>query len=188
MKRIIGIAILILAVAGCGAQQPTEALPTLMPTPQPAAAATDTPNVTVTVAPTQAPVDRATLPPTWTPSVEPTDTVIPATNTSVPLWTPIPTLVACGPFDVDRDKSASTFTVGIPTQVFWTPIQGAVRYRIGVIGDFNQEIFFDYAVDANYTFKPDLFEAGKQYLWKVYPEDSLARQMCLAVAGDLTPN
>jgi hypothetical protein len=186
MKRIIGIAIFALALVGCGSQQPTEALPTLIPTPQPAAAATNTP--VATVAPTEVPVDRATLPPTWTPSIEPTDTTVPATNTSVPLSTPIPTLVACGPFDVDRDKSASTFTVGTPTQVFWTPVQGAVRYRIGVIGDFNQEIFFDYAVDANYTFKPDLFEAGKQYLWKVYPEDSLARQMCLAVAGDLTSN
>ncbi len=184
MKRIIGIVIIVLVVSGCGSQQPTEVLPTLMATPQPAAAATETP--IPTVAPTQAPVERATLPPTWTPSVVPTDTVIPSTNTPVPLSTPIPTLVACGPFDVDRDKSASTFTVGTPTQVFWTPVQGAVRYRIGVIGDFNQEIFFDYAVDANYTFKPDLFEAGKQYLWKVYPEDSLARQMCFAVAGDLT--
>lgn len=186
MKRIVGIAIFVLAVSGCGSQQPTEVLPTLIATPQPAAAATETP--IPTVAPTQVPVDRPTLPPTWTPSVEPTDTVIPPTNTSVPLSTPIPTLVACGPFDVDRDKSASTFTAGTPTQVFWTPIQGAARYRIGVIGDFNQEIFFDYAVDANYTFKPDLFEAGKQYLWKVYPEDSLARQMCFAVAGDLTSN
>ncbi len=188
MKRILGIAIFVFAVAGCGPQA-TEVLPTLIATPQPAAAATETPKTPIpTVAPTQVPVDRATLPPTWTPSVEPTDTVIPPTNTSVPLSTPIPTLVACGPFDVDRDKSASTFKVGTPTQVFWTPVQGAVRYRIGVIGDFNQEIFMDYAVDANYTFKPDLFEAGKQYLWKVYPEDSLARQMCFAVAGDLTSN
>ncbi|MBI1280055.1 MAG: hypothetical protein GC179_18145 [Anaerolineaceae bacterium] len=187
MKRIIGLLLFMLAASGCGSQQPTEVLPTLMPTPQPAAAATETPVSTV-APPTQVPVDRPTLPPTWTPSVEPTNTLIPPTNTPLPLATPIPTLVACGPFDVDRDKSASTFTVGTPTQVFWTPIQGAVRYRIFVIGDFNQEIFSDYAVDASYTFKPDAFEAGKQYLWKVYPEDSLARQMCFAVSGDLSSN
>ncbi len=185
MKWIMVIAIFVFAVAGC-APQAAEVLPTFIPTPQPAAAATETPPPTV--APTEVPVERATLPPTWTPSVEPSLTPIPVTDTPIPLWTPIPTLIACGPFDVDRDKSAAKFTAGTPIQVFWTPIQGAVRYRISVIGDFNQEIFFDYAVDSNYTFKSDLFEAGKQYLWKVYPEDSLARQMCFAVAGDLSSN
>jgi hypothetical protein len=184
MKRMIAIVILGLTITGCGSQTP-EALPTLIPTPQPASPATDTP--VPAVVPTEAPSDRATLPPTWTPSVVPTDTVVPPTETPLPQATALPTLVACGPFDVDRNKSAATFTVGQPAQVYWTPVQGSVRYRLGVLDAFNQEIFMDYAVDPTYTFKPDLFEAGKRYAWKVYPEDSLGRQMCLAVTGDMSP-
>ena len=171
-----------LLMAGCG-QQPAEVIPTLMPTLQPPPAATNTAVPTIT--PTEVQDNRATLPPTWTDV--PTDTAIPPTETPVPASTAIPTLAACGPFDVDRDKSAATFKVGTPTQVFWVPVQGAVRYRLGVIDAFNQEIFTDYAVDSTYTFKPDLFESGKRYAWEVYPEDSLGRQMCVAVTGDMSP-
>lgn len=185
MKRIIAIAILGLLIGGCG-QQPAEVIPTLIPTGLPPPPATDT--AVPSVAPTmtvEAQSDRPTLPPTWTDA--PTDTPVPPTQTPVPAFTAIPTLLACGPFDVDRNKSAATFKVGTPTQVFWVPVQGAVRYRLGVINAFNQEIFTDYAVDPTYTFKPDLFEAGKRYAWKVYPEDSLGRQMCIAVTGDISP-
>ena len=184
MKRMIAIVIFGLTIAGCGPQA-AEVLPTLMPTPQPPSPATDTP--VPAVVPTQAQSERPTLPPSWTPSVVPTDTLILPTQTPIPAFTALPTLVACGPFDVDRNKSAATFTVGNPAQVFWVPVQGAVRYRIGVLDAFNQEIFMDYAVDPTYTFKPDLFEAGKRYAWKVYPEDSLGRQMCFAVTGDMSP-
>ncbi|MBA3873619.1 MAG: hypothetical protein H0X30_31185 [Anaerolineae bacterium] len=184
MKRIIAIGLFGLLMVGC-TPKATEALPTLIPTPQPVSPATETP--VPTVAPTEDLSSRATLPPSWTPSEAPTDIPIPATETPLPQITAIPTLVACGPFDVDRTKSAATFTVGQPAQVYWTPVQGAVRYRIGVLNAFNQEIFMDYAVDATYTFKPDLFEAGTRYAWRVYPEDSLGRQMCLAVTGDMSP-
>ncbi len=184
MKRIVAIAILGLTIAGCGPQT-AEVLPTLIPTPRPALSATETP--IPSVEPTQVQSERPTLPPTWTPSVVPTNTFIPPTETPIPVFTALPTLVACGPFDVDRDKSAATFKVGQPAQVYWTPVHGAVRYRIGVLDGTNQEIFMDYAVDPTYTFNPDLFEAGKRYAWKVYPEDSLSRQMCLAVTGDMSP-
>jgi len=185
MKRILFIGILGLLMAGCGPQAP-EVLPTLMATPQPASPATAT--LVPAVTPTQEVESvRATLPPTWTPSPVPTDTFIPPTQTPIPQVTALPTLVACGPFDVDRNKSAATFTVGQPTQVYWVPVQGAVRYRISVLDGTNQEIFVDYAVDPTYTFEATLFEAGKLYAWKVYPEDSLSRQMCLAVTGDMSP-
>ena len=186
MKRFMAIAIFGFLMAGCGPQA-TEVLPTLIPTPQPPVAATDTP--IPAVVPTQT-VDngtRPTLPPSWTPSEVPTDTVIPPTETPIPQATAFPTLVACGPFDIDRNKSAATFKVGQPVEVYWVPVQGAVRYRIGVLDGTNQEIFMDYAVNPTYTFKPDLFEKGKHYAYKVYPEDSLGRQMCFAVTGDMSP-
>jgi hypothetical protein len=182
MKRIIAIVILGLVVTGCGSQTP-EALPTLIPTQTPLPAATNTTVPAVT--PTDDLSDRPTLPPTWTPFVEPTDTIAPPTETPLPESTAIPTLVACGPFDVDRNKSAATFTVGQPTQVYWVPVQGAARYRISVLDAFNQEIFSDFAIDPTYTFKPDQFEAGKHYAWKLYPIDTLGRQMCFAVTGDM---
>lgn len=185
MKRVIAIGLLALFAAGCGPKT-DEVLPTLIPTPQPALPATNTPVATV-VPPTQVESVRATLPPTWTPSEVPTITVIPPTDTPIPQSTAIPTLVACGPFDVDRDKSASTFTVGQPATVYWVRVQGAVRYRIGVLDGSNQEVFMDYALDPTYTFKAGLFEKGKRYAWRVYPEDSLSRQMCLAVTGEISP-
>ena len=184
MKRIIGVVLLIVMMVSCS-PRPAEVIPTLIPSLQPAVAATNTSEPTAAV--TQIQNERPTLPPTWTPSPEPTETSIPPTQTPLPEVTAIPTLVACGPFDVDREKSASTFKAGQPTQVFWVPVKGAVRYRIGVLDGTNQEIFMDYAVDATYTFKSDLFEKGKLYAWKVYPEDSLGRQMCLAVTGDMSP-
>jgi hypothetical protein len=185
MKWFIAIVLVALLMAGCGPQA-TEVLPTLMPTPQPAPSTTDTPVPAVT--PTQE-VDagRPTLPPSWTPSDVPTNTVIPPTDTPIPQVTALPTLVACGPFDIDRSKSAATFKVGQPVQVYWVPVQGAVRYRIGVLDGTNQEIFMDYTVDPTYTFKPDLFEANKHYAYKVSPEDSLGRQMCFAVTGEMSP-
>lgn len=101
--------------------------------------------------------------------------------------TPIPPLAACNSFDVEREKSAATFVVGTPTQVYWSPVEGAVRYRILVLDAFNSEFFVDYAVDPTYIFKPDLFFADQRYAWKVSPEDSLGRQICLAVTGELSP-
>ena len=184
MKKILAIFTLGFAIVGCSPQA-TDVIPTLIPTPLPAVAATETP--IPTVAPTQAPVERPTLPPTWTPSVEPTDTITPATETPIPQITAAPTLAACVPFDIDRNKSAATFTVGQPTQVFWVAVQGAARYRIGVLDGSNQEIFLDYSIEPTFTFPSDLFEAGKRYAWRVYPEDSLSRQMCFAVTGDMSP-
>lgn len=188
MKKLFSLLVLLALVAAC-TPQPEEVLPTLMPTGQPIVpAASNTPAEDVpTAAPTNPPSERATLPPTWTSSPEPTATFVPPTETPVPLFTAIPTLVACGSFDVDRNQSAATFVVGTPTQVFWTAVQGASRYRISVINATNEEIFFDYAIDATYTFKPDQFATGERYAWRVYPEDSLLRQMCLAVTGDMSP-
>ncbi len=187
MKRIFSLLMLVALVAAC-TPQPEETLPTLMPTAQSVAPASAMPAEAVpTLAPTSPPSERPTLPPTWTSSPEPTATIIPPTETPVPVFTALPTLVACGPFDVDREQSAAAFVVGTPAQVFWTAVQGATRYRISVLNAFNEEIFFDYALEPTYTFSPDQFETGQRYAWRVYPEDSLLRQMCLAVTGDMSP-
>lgn len=181
MRKLLVCWVVLAGLAACTPQN-NDILPTLIPTIQPVVTQEQ-----ATPPPTNTLSARPTLPPTWTPSVVPTETALGPTETPVPVFTAIPTLVACAPFDVDREKSASTFIVGTPTQVFWTPVQGASRYRISIINGFNQEVFFDYAIDATYTFKADQFEAGQRYAWRVYPEDSLLRQMCLAVTGDMSP-
>lgn len=184
MKRLTTIGLIVFAIAGCTPQ--AEVLPTLIPSPQPAASATST--VIPTTSPTEVPVDRPTLPPTWTPVVEASATPVPPTNTPVPAYTAIPTLVACASFDIDREKSAATFSADQPAQVYWTAVQGAARYRIRVIDGFNNEVFADYSVDPTYIFKPGSLEAGKRYAWKVYPEDSLSRQMCVALTEEIASN
>ncbi len=184
MKLFMTLGLFVLAIVGC---TPTaEVLPTLIPSPQPAASATST--SIPTTAPTEIPVERPTLPPTWTPVLEASATPVPPTNTPIPAYTAIPTLVACATFDIDREKSAATFTAGQPAQVYWTPVQGAARYRIRVIDGFNNELFADYSVDPTYIFRPGSLEAGKRYAWKVYPEDSLSRQMCVALTEELASN
>lgn len=171
-------------IAGCTGQ-PTEVLPTLAATPLAVQEATA---ITVsTAAPTPTPLQRATLPPTWTSSPEPSQTPIPPTNTPIPTVKPVSTLVVCATFVVDRERSPGTFVVGQPLQVYWSTVEGASRYRIVILDEFGTEIFAGYAVDATFTFAADQFEAGKRYIWTVYPEDALRQQMCIGISGELSP-
>lgn len=185
-KLCITVLILIGAVllTGCGGQ-PAETLPTLAATPSTLQEVTAT-TVSIT-APTPTQLQRATLPPTWTSSPEPTETFIPQTNTAIPTSKPIATLEVCATFVVDRERSPGTFLVGQPLQVYWSNVQGASRYRIVILDEFGTEIFAGYAVEATYTFAADQFEAGKRYIWTVYPEDVLRQQMCIGISGELSP-
>jgi hypothetical protein len=184
MRNFFFLLLMGLLVASCGGQS-NEVLPTLAVTP------VTIQEVTATTAPTEAatqpPAQRATLPPTWTPSPAPSQTSVPPTNTAIPTSAPIATLAACATFTIDRDRSPGTFVVGQPVQVYWLPVQEASRYRIVIQDEFETEIFAGYAVDATYTFEPDQFEAGKRYIWQVYPEDVLRQQMCIAISGELWP-
>lgn len=175
---------IVFTLVGCS--QAEDALPTLMPTALPPTEVTSTEAAPEIVA-TPIPIERPTLPPTWTPSPVPTETPIPPTPTTPLVLTPVPTLIACGTFDIDRENSASTITIGQPVQVFWTPVDGAMRYRIFLLDERGFEVHVDYSVDPTFTFTPDLFRAGRRYAWEVYPEDNLARQMCIQIAGELAP-
>lgn len=184
MRNFSFVILIGLLLASCGGQ-PSETLPTLAATPVTVQEATAT--TIPTEAATQQPAQRATLPPTWTPSAVPSQTSLRPTNTAIPTSAPIVTLEACATFTIDRDRSPGTFVVGQPVQVYWSSVQGASRYRIVIQDEFETEIFAGYAVDATYTFEPDQFEAGKRYIWQVYPEDVLRQQMCIAITGELWP-
>lgn len=182
MLFMVGIWIL----AGCG-QEPT-VLPTLAPTALPNEPPTAT--AAPTDAPTAAPRTRPTFPPTWTPSPDPlqqppTDTPQPTVAANQPVGKP--TLEVCGPFRDDRNRYNPEFTLGTDVTVAWTPVQGAVNYRIRLTDENDTELKVDLTTETSYTFSGDLFESGMFYSWSVYPLDVLGQQMCFDAGGDLFP-
>ncbi len=200
-KSVVALMIIVLGLVACSPQT-SETLPTLIPTPGGAQAATVTPAES-TQPPTAAPLTRSTLPPTWTPepgSVDsssgnsvsgnasslatPTSETL---NTPLPPPTEVPTLVVCGTFVADRSRSTSTFTVGQSPQILWTKVETAARYRIRLLDDAGTEVMVDFTLQPGYVFRPDLFTAGKVYAWSVYPEDSLGQQMCSERGAELYP-
>jgi hypothetical protein len=195
-KLSAALVILALLLAACGSQS-SEALPTLIPTPG-GVVATKTP-VQPTEPPTPEPLTRPTLPPTWTPEsgVSGSDqsgntsnlaTPTPESlNTLPPAATEVPTLVVCGTFVADRNRSTSTFVTGTTPQIFWSKVETAFRYRIRLLDSTGKEVFVDFSLEPTYTFRTDLFEKGKVYGWSVYPEDSLGQQMCTERGAELLP-
>ncbi len=187
--------VLALMLANCA--QPQQALPTLMPSATPVLTATPAP--VQTQPPTPVPLSRPTLPPTWTPSPEPTleqanaqplmtSTPEPVVNQPpVAPVTALPTLEVCGVFTVDRERSAVLFPLGSAPQVFWRAVTGASRYRIRLIDANGTELFVDYTVEPNYTFRADLFQKDTRYGWTVYPEDQLNQQMCFDRGQEIIP-
>ncbi len=187
--------VLALMLASCA--QPQQALPTLMPSATPVLTATPAP--VQTQPPTPVPLSRPTLPPTWTPSPEPTleqanaqplmtSTPEPVVNQPpVAPVTALPTLEVCGVFTVDRERSAVLFPLGSAPQVFWRAVTGASRYRIRLIDANGTELFVDYTVEPNYTFRADLFQKDTRYGWTVYPEDQLNQQMCFDRGQEIIP-
>ncbi len=207
MKRCLAALVVIaFALAACGGQPASQTLPTLIPTPggvQPSATPTVA-SAESTTEPTQVPLPltRPTLPPTWTPA--PGDQTNSTDNTAVtnqplatatlavsdtpaPVATEVPTLVVCGGFVANRNKSTSTFTVGATPQIFWTNVDTAARYRIRLLDDTGAELFVDFSLQPTYTFRADLFQKNKVYAWSVYPEDSLGQQMCTERGAELYP-
>jgi hypothetical protein len=192
MRNICCAGLLLLLLAACGQAPSTEILPTLAATalPPEETAAVDAAPPSATPIPS----GRATLPPTWTPSPEPTSAAAEpaAENTAVvPATVEQPqeqaTLIVCGTFVVDRERSLPTFTFGSAPAVYWTAVVTAARYRINLIDESGTEIFVDYTLESNYTFRAELFERGKRYAWEVYPEDALGQQMCLKRGQELFP-
>jgi hypothetical protein len=101
--------------------------------------------------------------------------------------TALPTLEVCGVFTVDRERSAVLFPLGSAPQVFWRAVTGASRYRIRLIDANGTELFVDYTVEPNYTFRADLFQKDTRYGWTVYPEDQLNQQMCFDRGQEIIP-
>ena len=188
MKHLTKFILLIsglMLLAACGQQPANQVLPTVMPTS--ANVVPPTATQPTTIAPTQSPLERSTLPPTWTVSPVPTIAPTATIDTTVQAQLVKPTLAVCGGFAADREHSMNTFTAGSPVQVFWTAVDTAARYRVALRDDTGQELFVDYTLEPNYTFKAELFERGKRYSWSVYPEDSINQQMCFERGDEILP-
>lgn len=185
LLKLILLTIVMMFLAACGGQTDNQVLPTVAPTDADAVAATAT--EPPTVAPTQPPLERPTLPPTWTVSPVPTDVPTATLDLTAQAQLVKPTLAVCGGFAADREHSMNTYNFGSPVQVFWTPVATAARYRISLQDDTGAELFMDYVLEANYTFRADLFERGKRYSWSVYPEDAQNQQMCFERGDEILP-
>lgn len=190
MKMYVGILVMVAILVGCGQQN--QELPTLAATAIQASDSTPTPPPA-----TQIPEGRPTLPPTWTSSPQPDQPSVTATNTPPPAPQAAATLEVCATFDINREKSTATITSGEAPIAVWTPVQGALRYRIRLINEFGEELLLtnDFGekleslivLEPTYSFDPNLFELGKRYGWGVYPEDSLGQQMCDEIGAEFYP-
>jgi hypothetical protein len=188
MKHNFVIGLVLVSVvwllAACGGAS-NEALPTLFPTAEP------TEEVTATsipsAEPTSAPVERPTLPPTWTVSPVPSETPLPTLDPTTQAQLAAATLVVCGSFAPDRERTPTEHSPGSPVTVYWTPVATAARYRVMLISETGTELFSDYTLEATYTFSADLFRRNLRYAWEVYPEDARNQQMCFARGGELLP-
>lgn len=187
MKRltiIIGLLTGLFALVGCGQQPADQSLPTLNST---IAVEPVTSTAAATTAATQPPLERSTLPPTWTVSPVPTQPPTATTDLTVQAQLIKPTLVVCGSFIADRERSGAVHTGGNPVQVFWANVDTAARYRVSLVNDRGEELLTDYTLESTYTFPGDLFERDGRYAWSVYPEDALNQQMCFERGAEILP-
>lgn len=183
---LIGVVLVMLLVSACGQSQSDE-LPTLIPT---ATIEAETPTPEETASNTPGP--RATLPPTWTFTPEPTETLIPSPtsmpDTSTPNPTPKAVSSACDAFGADGENSTREFFVGDAPTVYWTPVAGAELYRVFLYTYSGSTIRSDIYVDVtNFTFDPSYFQLGENYVWAVWPLDSIGDQMCFERGLELIP-
>ena len=183
---IIIIVVMSLFVSACS--QP-EALPTAVsfPTDVPP---TDLPEMTATpIPPTLG--DRATLPPTWTstPDVTETPDFTETPNvTATDLPTPNAVAQACENFEVDNELTTKEFIIGESPIAAWTQIDGAVLYHV-FLYDFDGRTINDqiYTEDTFWEFNPDHFKLGQNYIWAVWPLNSIGDQMCFERGLELLP-
>jgi hypothetical protein len=187
MKRSrfsMGLLIGLFVLVGCGQQPTDQSLPTLNST---ANSELTTATTAATDAATQPPLERPTLPPTWT--VSPVATEPPTATVDLTRQAQLvkPTLVVCGGFAADRERSGAVHDDGNPVQVFWTVVDTAARYRISLRNDSGVELITDYTLEPTYTFAGDIFERDGVYAWSVYPEDSLNQQMCFERGAEILP-
>lgn len=183
----------VFAVTLLAACNNTPTLPTIAPT----LAATTAPTVAATTAAPDVPTATNTrgareLPPTWTFTPEPSNT--PEPTIVIPTQTPfVPAAeipAACNTFDIVFAESTQTFQIGTSPKATWTPVTGAVRYRVEV-ADVNGRVVKDdiFVAETTYTFDPTLFSTDSTiYTWSVYPINQAGDQMCFEVGGEMTPS
>jgi hypothetical protein len=183
---IIIIVIMSLVISACSQQ---EELPTVVAFP------TEIPptEVEITVEPTLTPVPRelATLPPTWTNTPDVTATIeATATPAETATFLPEPKAVsvACDTFQIDTEKTTKEFFIGESPIGAWTAVDGAALYHV-FLYDFRGRTINDqiYTEDTFWEFNPDHFELGENYIWAVWPLDSVGDQMCFERGLELLP-
>jgi hypothetical protein len=188
---IIIILVIGLVISACSSQ--AKVLPTVVafPTdiPPTESLPTVTPEVTVTLTATSA--ELSTLPPTWTFTPDVTETPIVAEeslDTPTPLPTPSKIELACESFQADSERSIKKFIIGESPVAAWTSVEGAVLYHV-FLYDFDSKTINDqiYTDETFWTFNPDHFELGQNYIWAVWPLDSIGDQMCYERGLELLP-
>ena len=174
---------LILIISACATE---EQLPTLVPTAEPATAE---PQEAVE---TETPIERPTFPPTWTFTPEiPTDTPT-FTPTDAPTVEPTSQVQTVSPvcetFGADADLSQREFQLGTAPVVAWSPVAGAVQYRVYLYDSLGGLLRDDiYVAETQFAFDATEFEAGETYIWSAYPIDSNGDQMCFERGLELIP-
>jgi len=188
---IIILFVLGLVMSACSQ---AEALPTAVsfptdipPTDEPDVAEVD--DITPTL--TASPAERATLPPTWTNTPDVTETPIfteVPLETNTPLPTPKTVSSACDTFAVDDVRTTKEFIIEESPVAAWTAVDGAVLYHV-FLYDFTGRTINDqiYTEETFWTFNPDHFELGQNYIWAVWPLDSIGDQMCFERGLELLP-
>lgn len=187
-KRTLLLVISLLVLTAC--DQETAVPPTL---PVEATSEIVVPTATETATPRPT-LPRATLPPEPTDTPTPTATLPPPTleeATLLPQIEGVEPLSVCESFAVDLANTMIEFPFGTSPTVRWTPVEGAVGYRVRIYNVRNsarelsdQPLFTD---QTSYTFDAAFFQAGQSYGWDVYPVDAAQVQMCFPIGEALIP-
>lgn len=186
---IILFSIVVMVISACSQG---DALPTAMsiPTDEPPTEEPQAQEVEPTA--TRTPAPPSTLPPTWTFTPEVTETLIPTETEILETVTPLPSPKAvssvCDVFQADSERSTREFVVGETPIAAWTPVEGAVLYRV-FLYNFNGKTMRDdiYTDQTSWSFDPNVFEFGQNYVWAVWPLDSIGDQMCFERGLELIP-
>lgn len=194
-KSILLLLVMILAACGSSNDDETPALPTRFEgesvTTEPVDAS-ETPAETQPPVATSAPIVRPTLPPTWTPEPEPTETPTQPPAPTATSFVPAPVTgndpnqsEACLNYRVDFEAVTREFRLGSSPTIAWTPVDGVGLYRVYVIDEFENQIFFDLITETSIQIPAETFSVIGTYGWSVEPLDPVGIQMCTARGGEI---
>jgi len=188
--------VMILAACGSSNDDETPVLPTRFEGDQVTTEAIDNPSQTPTIeipTATSAPIIRPTLPPTWTPTSAPTETPTQVRSpTSTPFIPPPSTgndpnqSESCLNYRVDFEASTEEFRLGTSPTIAWTPVDGVGLYRVYVIDEFENQLFFELTTETTLQIPAETFTELGTYGWSVEPLDPVGIQMCTARGSEFT--